>query len=249
MLAAWRLPVQLCWLRALAAAVLLLAVCTARSAAQDTPPVPQPPVPQGEPTPLAGAPTLEDALAGALIVADDVPAELQRQPRMSGRVVVPGLSGHLVTFVRPEAEDAPDLWELDDLPPGTLLLVKNSVQVLTREALTPEVLDTVIRGAEAAASGAGALIDTTTDYGVLPLGDESRAHSMRYHLPGLPSVASTVVAFRRGEVVAALNVEAAGDAPPFEQALRLAQIVDGRLAAITAADATPAPATPTSGPR
>jgi len=237
------------WPRALAAALLLLTLCAASSSAQGTAPAPKPPAPRREPTPLPGEPTLESALAGALLREADVPAGLRLQTEASGRIAVPGVSGHLVTFVHADAGQAPEFADLLDLPPGTILLVKNSVQLVTTEALVPGVLDSVIRGAEAAARAAGAVIDTTTDYEGLPVGDECRVHTMHYHLPGSPSASSALVAFRRGDVIAALNVEAAGDDPPFEHAMELAQIVDARLAAIVApADAPPPAATPSPAP-
>jgi hypothetical protein len=178
-------------------------------------------------------------LVAALLTEAEVPEGLRRQPEASGRLVVPGLSGHLVTFIRAEGDETPEFTDLLDLPAGTVLLVKNSVQLLTPQALVPGVLSSVIRGAEAAASAAGAVVDSTTDYEGLPVGEESRAHSMRYHLPDLPPVASTIVAFRRGDVIAALNVEAAGDDPPFQQAMQLAHIVDARLAALVSAPDAP----------
>jgi hypothetical protein len=232
------------WTRALAVALLLLGASAGPAAAQLAP-TPGPVIQQGEGTP--GAPPTDTRLASALLAEADLPAGLRLQPRASGPVVVPGLSGYLATYLRAEPDEAPDFRELLFLPAGTVVLVKNSVQVLTPEALTPGVLDSVIVGAQAAASAGGALVDSTTAYSGLPVGEDSRGHSAHYTLPGLPATSSTIIAFRRGDVIAALNVEATGDDPPFDEALRLAQIVDGRLLAVaTPAGPTPAAAAPAS---
>jgi hypothetical protein len=217
-------------MRAVAAAVLMLAITTCSGHAQGTPVTPKPPTPQTEPVTRPGLSLAEASWSTALLTEADVPPGLRLQPEASGPVNVPGLSGYLVTFIHAAGDETPDFVDLLGRPPGTVLLVKNSVQVLTAEAMSPGVLDAVIRGAEAAASAAGATIESTTDYAALPLGEDSRAHTMLYHLPDLPPVASTVVAFQRGDLIVALNLEAAGDDPLFPEALRLAQIVDERLA-------------------
>jgi hypothetical protein len=229
------------WRYLLAAALLVVAAGAIPADAQVAPTAPGPVVQLGRGAGASG----DTRVSTALLAEEDVPPGLRLQPRASGPVVVPGLSGYLTTFLRAEPEEAVDFRDLLDLPPGTIVLIKSSVQVLTPEALTPGVLDSVIMGAQAAASAGGALVDSTTDYSGLPVGEDSRGHSAHYTLPGLPSTTSTVIAFRRGDVIAALNVEATGDDPPFEEALRLARIMDGRLLALSA-PATPKPGTAAS---
>jgi hypothetical protein len=242
------------WTRALGVALLLLGVGAGPTQAQVAPPTPGTIVVQVDGPEAPPAPQPDPRLATALLTEADLPAGLRLQPRASGQVVVPGLSGHLATYLRAEPDEAADFRELLFLPAGTIVLVKTSVQVLTREALTPGVLDSVILGAQAAATAGGALVDSTTDYGGLPVGESSRGHSARYRLLGAPPTTSTVIAFRRGDVIAALNVEATGDDPAFEEALRLARIVDERLLALaapatpTTPGATPASVTPTPSP-
>jgi hypothetical protein len=130
-----------------------------------------------------------------------------------------------------------------DLPAGTIALVKSSVQILTREALTPEVLEAALGGAQASTAAGGATVDATTDYGVLPIGEASRGRSLLFTLDDV-RVGSTAIVFRRGEVIAAVNVVAIGDDPAFLQAEQLAQAMDARLAALVTPDAVP---TPTGG--
>ena len=235
--------------RALVAALLLATATAAPTAAQLAPSDPEPQVQQGDEVAVPGVPAVDRRLSTALLSETDLPPGLRRQPRASGQVVVPGLSGYVVTFLLGDPDEAPNFLDLLTMPAGTIVLVKNSVQVLSPEALTPGVLDSVIMGAQAAASAGGALVDSTTDYSGLPVGEDSRGHSAHYTLPSLPSTSSTIIAFRRGDVIAALNVEAPGDDSLFDEALRLAQIVDSRLLALSApAGPTPSAAAPPSSP-
>ncbi|HLH21987.1 MAG TPA: hypothetical protein VK066_05665 [Chloroflexota bacterium] len=228
------------------AAALVFAIGTTSLHAQATPTVPVAPGASDDQDAGAEEAPPEASYVTALLTAADVPAGLRLAPDESGRLVVPGLSGRLVTFVHADTDETPELTDLLDLPAGTVLLVKNSVQQLTPEALTPGVLDSVISGAQAAAAAGGAVTDATTDYADLSLGEESRGHSAQYHLPDLPPAASTIIVFRRGDVIAALNVEAAGGDPPFELAMRLAQVVDARLAAVLGPATTPPAPTATA---
>jgi hypothetical protein len=214
-------------------AVLSVAVCAAPVYARDVQPAPRPLTQGGELPPMTDAPDFDSRLTGALLADADLPADLHYDPRASGPLATPGFNGELVTYVRREPGAPRDNAALLDQPAGTVILVKNSVQVLGPEALTPDALDTAIGGTEAATSAGGGLVDSTTRYPGLAIGDESRALSLRYQLQGAP-VASTAIVFRRGPVVAALNVVATGEDPPFEQAWHLAEIVDGRLARLIA---------------
>jgi hypothetical protein len=217
--------------------------------AQATPPAPEPPTQEGgSPFPPGGG-VIDSRLRDVLLTPNDVPNDLWLDADTSGRFAAPGISGYLATYVHSEAVPAPDLSALLDLPAGTIALVKSSVQMLSSEAMTAEALDAAIGGAQAATTAGGALVDTTTTYGVLPLGEASRARSLHFELEGV-RVASTAIVFQRGEVIAALNVVAIGDDPAFLEAEQLAQMMDERLAELVppAADAAGASPTPVSPP-
>lgn len=219
-------------LLSIVAAVLSLSLSAAGTTAQGTSAPDVPPV-EGSGAPAPGGVTVDSRLGAVLPTAADVPSGLWLDADASGAFAVPGISGYLVTYVYGEDGPAPDRAALLDLPAGTIVLVKCSVQVLSREALTPETLEAAIGGTQAATIGGGAMLDSTTDYGGLPLGEASRARSLYYELQGA-RVASTAIVFLRGEVIAALNVVAIGDDPAFQDAVRLAQLVDARLAALAA---------------
>ncbi len=217
--------------------------------AQATPSAPEPPTQDSSPPPTPGAGVIDSRLRDVLLTPNDVPNDLWLDADASGRFAAPGISGYLATYVHSEEVPAPDMTALLDLPAGTIALVKSSVQVLTSQAMTPEALDAAIGGAQSATTAGGAVVDTTTTYGALPLGEASRARSLHFELEGV-RVASTAIVFQRGEVIAALNVVAIGDDPAFLEAEQLAQVMDERLAALVppAADSAGAPPTPTIGP-
>ena len=107
---------------------------------------------------------------------------------------------------------------------GNIITVINLV-ALPNDPVTG--LDEFIAGAKQGFPG------NATDLAPPPVGEDSRAFTTSAGLgPFSVSVAGT--AFRRNGAVVGVMVMSAGGQPQVDEAVRLAQVVDGRLAAATA---------------
>ncbi len=100
------------------------------------------------------------------------------------------------------------------------------VNVLSED---PDTSTSVDRLAERFRTGLGG---NPVDLAVPPLGDASRAFTVTNQaMGGAISVSTAFVALRRRDVVTAVAVTSLGAAPQSDLAVRLAQSLDGRLAA------------------
>jgi hypothetical protein len=149
-------------------------------------------------------------LATVVLTSADVPAGLRLNPDRSGPQMRGGTPGYQVTF------------EGDPLSiaqaGGGIVSVVNLVALPDNPATG---LDELVRGMRQGLPG------NTVDLTPPPIGEDSRAFTSSLGFGPLNvNIAGT--AFRRGAVVAAVIVMGAGDQVPSE-AVRLAQVVDGRL--------------------
>jgi hypothetical protein len=149
-------------------------------------------------------------LGTVVLTAADVPAGLRLSPDRSGPQMRGGTPGYQVTF----EGDPLSLVQAG----GGIVSVVNLVALPADPATG---LDELVRGMQQGLPGAS--VDLTPP----PIGEDSRAFTSSLGF-GPVNVNMAGTAFRRGPVVAAVIVMGAGDRVPWE-AVRLAQIVDGRL--------------------
>ena len=173
----------------------------------------------------------DEQLRVMLPTVAEVGSGLQPEPRFSGPVNFAGVQGQMASFVSPALGG--DLARLPALPDGAIYMV--SGQVLTLPGVEPnsQILDGMARGAEMGASlgsGGDTSVDPAVDLPAPPIGQESRALAMRAHAPE-GTATTAVLLFRRGTVYGYVGVTAVGQAPPVQEALRIAQLVDARLVA------------------
>ena len=173
----------------------------------------------------------EDQLRVMLPSAAEVGSGLQPEPRFSGPVSLAGVQGQMASFVSPALGG--DLARLPALPDGSIYMVSSQVLTLPGVEPSPQILDGMARGAEMGASlgsGPDTTVDPAVDLPAPPIGQDSRGMALRTHASD-GTATTAVLLFRRGSVYGYVGVTAVGEAPPVQEALRLAQLVDGRLAA------------------
>jgi len=149
-------------------------------------------------------------LATVVLTAADVPAGLRLNPDRSGPQLRGGTPGYQATF--------------DGDPLSLAQAGGGIVSVVNLVALPDDPatgLDELVRGMRQGLPG------NTVDLTPPAIGEDRRAFTSSLGLGPL-SVNIAGAAFRRGSVVAAVVVTGAGDRVSSE-AVRLAQIVDGRL--------------------
>jgi len=154
-------------------------------------------------------------LATLTLTEADVPQGLRANPSQTGPRTQDGIRGQQATF------------ESD--PVAVASAGGGIVSVVNLVTLPPDPvvgLDEFVQGTKLGVPG------EVTDLAPPPVGEEGRAFTGAVGLgPFSVSLASTV--FRRNGVVAGVVVMSAGGQPATDEALRLAQVVDGRVQAAT----------------
>jgi len=170
------------------------------------------------------------APSGALLSESDLPSGLQFEPRLSGPLSFLNVQGQMTSFVSEAMEG--DLAAVPALPDGAVLIVTNLLMGV--DPTRPQGLDAFARGGRMGgtlAAGADPSLLDIVDFPNPPVGEDSRAFAIIAPSPGGRDVATAAVIFQRGSMISYVGVAAIGDEAPMAEAVRLAQVVDGRLAA------------------
>ncbi len=152
-------------------------------------------------------------LAALALTQADVPDGLRPDPAQTGPRTQEGIRGYQATF--------------EGDPVAVATAGSGIVSVVNILTLPPDPvagLDEFVQGTKLGVPG------SVTDLAPPPVGDEGRAFSGTLGL-GPFNVGLAGTAFRRNSVVAGVVVLSAGGQPQSDVALRLAQVVDGRVQA------------------
>jgi hypothetical protein len=200
------------------------------SASPAVEPTPPPsPSPASEPTPGAAAPGRTIDLAALLLTPADVPSGLVLEPRLSGPISLPGMEGQAAAFVATATLSGPVA--AATLAPGTLVMVMNAAYVFGDRQLNPQGLEGMVRGAPFGGDTVPVEALSPIPLPDPPVGVESRALALRRTLPNRMTMSTAVVLFQREAIYVSVVVGAIGEAPPIEEAVRLARLVDERVLA------------------
>jgi hypothetical protein len=152
-------------------------------------------------------------LASLVLTQAEVPSGLQLNSGRSGSETRGGIAGYRATF------------ETGGIPsPGAIVSVASLVTLPSDPAAgLDELMGSMRQG----------MPGSPTDQASPPVGDDSRAFTNVASMGPL-SVSMAAAGFRRNGVVGAVMVVAADGQPRLDDAIRLAQVMDGRVAAATA---------------